>query len=424
MKKQSPRLLAQGCEVDNNTWETGLNNNDIIIGTSGCGKTRGYVIPNILQCNENMIVAAPKGGLEQQVSHILEQDGYMVYSIDFTDCAASWGYNPLAYIRKEGDSWREQDIMTVAACLVPVESREPFWDLSARMRLESLIGYVMDFLPPEEHDLVSVVKLFQSGKADRIFQEVEEIAPDCFCAVRYRMSQMVKQADKTEASIQGILAERLACCSFEGVTALFRNPRQLFIPDLGRGKAALFLKVSDVDRSMDRLVGLFYTQALQVLCDTADRSPGHRLATPVRFYLDDFAAGYTIPDFDKTTSVIRSREISVSVILQSVSQLEAMYGPPRAATILNNADHILYLGGQDVGTAGFISVKANKPTSTILQMPLSQAWLFTRGEAPRLVEKYNLKSHPKYFYLPEYQPLSKGTKKQPQVSSEADSPTL
>lgn len=407
MKKENPRLLAQGQEVSNDTWATGLNNNDIIIGPSGCGKTRGYVIPNILQCNENMIVVAPKGGLYEQVGGILEREGYTVYSIDFTDCAASWGYNPLSYIRKEGDGWREQDIMRVAACLVPVEGREPFWDLAARMRLESLIGYVLDFLPPEEHDLASVVQLFRSGRAEYLFREVNEIAPDCFCAVRFRMSQMGRQADKMEASIQGILAERLACCSFAGAKALFRNSKQVFFPDLGRGKAALFLRVSDMDRSMDRLVGLFFTQALQVLCDTADHSPGQRLETPVRLYLDDFAAGFSIPDFDKTISVIRSREISVSVILQSLSQLEAIYGPSCAATILNGADHLVYLGGQDVGTAKQIAAKADKPVGAVLQMPLSQAWLFTRGEPPRRVEKYDLKSHPKYHLLPEAQPKLK-----------------
>ena len=164
---------------------------------------------------------------------------------------------------------------------------------------------------------------------------------------------------------------------------------------------ALFLTISDTDRSMDRLVNLFFTQAINVLCTTADHSPGHRLPTPVRFYLDDFAANFTIPDFDKLTSVIRSREISVSVILQSLSQLEAIYGTARAATILNNADHLLYLGGTDVGTAQTISVKANKPTNTILQMPLDKAWLFTRGENPQPVRKYDVQDHPKYQYVPQ-----------------------
>lgn len=125
------------------------------------------------------------------------------------------------------------------------------------------------------------------------------------------------------------------------------------------------------------------------------------MEVPVRLILDDFAAAADacIPDFDRITSVIRSREISVSVILQSLSQLEASYGHSRAMTIINNCDHLLYLGGQDVETARYIAAKANKPMTSILQMPLDGAWLFTRGEAPRAVQKYILESHPLYAQL-------------------------
>ncbi len=137
---------------------------------------------------------------------------------------------------------------------------------------------------------------------------------------------------------------------------------------------------------MDRLVSLFYAQALQVLCHSADtRYPDHRLPVPVRFILDDFATNAVIPDFDNITSVIRSRNISVSIILQSITQLNAIYGAQRAATITNNCDNCLYLGGQDPETARFISVKANKPVSTILGMGLEETYLFTRGQQPRSV---------------------------------------
>lgn len=108
----------------------------------------------------------------------------------------------------------------------------------------------------------------------------------------------------------------------------------------------------------------------------------------MRLLLDDFAAGLYIPEFDKIISVIRSREISVSIMLQSISQLESMYGHPGAMTIINNCDNCLYLGGQDVETAKYMSVKANKWVNSILEMPLDKAWLFTRGQKARLVEKY------------------------------------
>ncbi len=162
---------------------------------------------------------------------------------------------------------------------------------------------------------------------------------------------------------------------------------------MGREKTAVFLTVSDTDRSMDRLADLFVTQAVHTLCRSADRDYGDsRLAVPVRFLLDDFAAGIFIPDFDKIISVIRSREISVSIILQSISQLESMYGHAGAMTIINNCDNCLYLGGQDVETARYISTRADKWIRTILEMPLDEAWLFTRGSRVRQVRKYQMES--------------------------------
>ena len=133
----------------------------------------------------------------------------------------------------------------------------------------------------------------------------------------------------------------------------------------------------------------------------ADSRPDGRLQIPVRLYLDDFA-NLNIPDIDKTISVIRSREISVSIAIQSITQLEGLYGHAKAVTIIDNCDHLLYLGGQSVETARFIAVKANKPASAILNMPLGKAWLFERGNAPREVKKYDLTRHPLYHQLPEY----------------------
>jgi type IV secretion system protein VirD4 len=183
---------------------------------------------------------------------------------------------------------------------------------------------------------------------------------------------------------------------------MYRCRERIDFKSLGREKTVVFLAVSDTDRAMDGLVSVFYTQALQVLCGSADRDyPDHRLPVPVRFILDDFATNVRIPDFDKIISVIRSREISVSVILQSISQLSSIYGQEAAMTIINNCDNCLYLGGQDVETARYIAVKANKTADTILNMPLDRAYLFTRGTRPKLVEKYDICTHEAYSQLRE-----------------------
>ena len=395
------RIFARGVTVSSDTWATGLNNNDIIIGPSGAGKTRGYVIPNILQAGESMVITDTKGSLSRRLSGVLEQEGFDVTDLNFADCAASpWGYNPLAHIRQAGGKYSEQDIITVAACLVPMSSsKEPFWDLAARMLLEGLIAYVLECLPEEEHTLGIVARLLQEMSEkhfDTLFQELEQIAPECFAVSRYKMFRLCAKADKMTASIQGVLATQLSPYLFDGAGALFANARQISFEALAEQKSALFLTVSDTDRSLDALVTLFYTQALQALCRYADSRADSRLPVPVRFIMDDFAAGTCIPDFDNITSIIRSREISVSLIIQSLSQLEALYSPSRAKTILNNCDHLLYLGGQDVETAAYVAKKANRPTSDILNMPLNDAWLFTRGQKPRQVRKYTPEDHPRY----------------------------
>ena len=408
MRDTGYRILANGITVSNDTWATGLANHDLIIGPTGGGKTRSYVVPNLLSSAESFVATDTKGSLRRQVGGILERRGFRVLELDFTDVLHSpWGYNPLRYIRWDGDRqcWNEQDIITVAAVLVPVTSRtDPFWDLSARNYAEALIGYTLDNLPQEEHTLVSVAKLCaeaETGILDELMREYCTICPDSFAAMRWKGLQGGRKADKTYSSILAILSQKLSNYSFGGVQQLFTNQNQIDFAAISQEPTAVFLRVSDSDFSLANLTSVFYTQALQMLINEADSRPDNRLQIPVRLYLDDFS-NLIIPDMDKTISIIRSREISVSIALQSVTQLEGLYGHDKAMTIIDNCDHLLYLGGQSVETARFIGAKANKPASAILNLPLGKAWLFERGALPREVKKYDLTRHPLYRQLPEY----------------------
>ena len=407
-QKSNCRILAQDVTIPNDTWVTGLNNNDLIIGPSGAGKTRGYVKPNILQCNESMVVADTKGSLIDEVGPALRKRGYRVLHLNFKDLGESCGYNPLDYVRYDAGrrKYNEQDVMTVAQALSPVTStKDPFWDQAAKMYLTALIAYVLECLPKKEHSLKYVVELLaemQGGKTERLLEERVRAAPDSLAAQTYRLFQSMSGADRTHACIIGMLGEKLNGLNFDGVIRMFENKNRVDFRRVGREKTALFLTISDTDRSMDRLVSLFYTQALHELCDSADRDyPDHRLPMPVRFILDDFATNAYIPDFHNIISVIRSREIYVSIILQSITQLNALYGKDNAETIINNCDNCLYLGGQDVETARFMSLKANKTVDSILHMALDESYLFTRGSLPRKVRKFDLKGHPLYSLLPE-----------------------
>ena len=298
----SYRILSQDCLADNNSHATGLNNNDLIVGPSGAGKTRGYVLPNILQCSESFIVADTKNSLRAETEAVLRQNGYKVLSLDLCGGPSS-GYNPLDYIRLDPKTNRhnEQDIMAVSTALIPIETpRDPFWEFSARIYLESIIGYVLESLPEEEHTMDSVVRLSReigTGRLSKLMDELAVLDPDSFAARRYSICRDGEKADRTNACVLMFLAEKLAPLDYAGARAMFHNPDKIGLARLGREKTAVFLGVSDTDRSMDRLANLFYTQALHVLCDEADRNPAHRLNVPVRFILDDFSTNTVIPNF-------------------------------------------------------------------------------------------------------------------------------
>ena len=323
---RSNRILAKGVSVSNDTWVTGINNNDLVVGPSGGGKTRGYVVPNILHTQDSLIVADTKGNLRRLYGRHLEKQGYTVMHLDFTDTAATpWGYNPLTYIRKcrdseanrEGDYYNEQDIKKVAQAICPCNNhKEPFWDMAAQMYLEAILLFVLNRLPRKQHDLYQAYTfLTKMGTADLDNVVAEECIahPDCAFARKFRMVQQNTKADRMDASIKGILAQHLDAVSYSGMKRMFRMQRQVDLGAFLRGKTVLFLSVSDSDRSQDALINLFYTQALQYLMAAADRQPDSRLPIPVRLILDDFSTNTLIPDFDKIISVIRSREIYVSL---------------------------------------------------------------------------------------------------------------
>ena len=412
------RILAKGHYINNNTWSSGINNNDLIIGPSGAGKTRSYVKPNLLQCNESIVVADTKGNLRREIGPVMKKKGYKIIDIDFVDLKTSkYGYNPLDFIRYDENTgkYNEQDIMTAANALCPESAYDdPYWDNSAKQLITCALCYILDCLPEEEHNLNSLCKLVcemspnidelgvrRPSNFDRLMEEYCTLYPDSCGTKKYKIFRNVCAAEKTYGCILGFVAEKLDVFSFDGATSFFGNPNKLDFKQLAQQKTVVFLNVSDTDRSMDRLVNVFYTQCFQSLCKIADSSKNSRLKVPVRIILDDFATNVRIPDFDKIISVIRSREIYTSIILQSISQLEAVYDRATAYTIINNCDTMLYLGGQDVETAQLIGTKVNKTANTILNLPLGEAYLFVRGSEPAKVRKFELKEHPLYKLLPE-----------------------
>ncbi len=401
MNFNGARILGEKVAVDNNSNRTLLNNNDLIIGSSGAGKTTGYVMPNIVNTDENFICADTKCSLCGKLSPMLREKGFNVYVVDFVNPERSCVYNPLDYIRyneKTGE-YRQQDVITITNTIVPdnLGKDDAFWVNSARVVVECLICYVLEAFVPEDRNLAAVLEVYKtlSGLSSSYIERngvpfLEDWAilhPDSNAVRAYRLFKGNAVAERTWSSINAFVSVALKPFDFREARELFNGKTSFRIEDLGHEKCAVFLNISDTDRSLDKLVNIFYTQVLQTLCKEADNSPNNRLEIPTRIFLDDFAANVVIPDFDKTISIIRSRGIYVSIILQSLTQLNTMYGEDRATTIVNNCDHIIYLGCNDTETANFIAAKANKTPETIMRMSVSSEYVLVRGEKAILTEK-------------------------------------
>ena len=386
------RIFASNVEVSNDTRISGCNNNDIICGNSGSGKTGGYVIPNIQNIDGSLVVSDTKGQLERRFKTELTAKGYDVYTLDLVNPMNSCGYNPMAFIRQYSDgTYREQDILTLARLLSPAkDQREPIWDLSAASYMAFLIAYCLETEPEKNKNLIRVGELhrqFAQPNGDIQFLEWIHNNPDSFASKKYYEIMVNRTADKMFSSIMGFVNVNIEPYSFNEARNIFADSCSFDIRELGRKKTVLFLNVSDTDRTFDQLVNIFYTQALHELCSEADSNSDGRLKVPVRIIMDDFAASAVIPDFDKIISVIRSRDIYVSLIIQSLSQLESMYTPAESRTIINNCDHILYFGSQDLETADYIAARAGRTPEAILSMPRNKAYLITSGEKAALVDK-------------------------------------
>ncbi|WP_051638456.1 VirD4-like conjugal transfer protein, CD1115 family [Butyrivibrio sp. NC2002] len=396
------RVLGNGVYVSNDTRITKGNNNDLVVGASGSSKTGSLVYSQLKSLKDSsLIVADSKGQLCRMFTDELKQKGYEVLTLDFVNPHKSCKYNPLDYIRKDHRGrYREQDIAKLAAALIPleIEQREPFWPMSARMYLEFFVAYALSALPKKDHNIYSVLRLYRAfikKDGDTGFIPWLNENPDSFAKKRYDEMCGNNPADRTVASIYGFINSAIFPFDISEMRYIY-DPyyndskyikKTLDIASLGEKKTVLFLNVSDTDHSMDSLVNLFYTQALQTLIAKADESPGGQLKIPVRIILDDFASSAIIPDFDRILSVVRSRDIWLTICIQSFTQLESLYTYQQAQTIINNCDHIIYLGSNDIKSAEFIGTRARKTPESVLSMDRSMEYILEGGKPAMLVEK-------------------------------------
>lgn len=386
------RLLGEGVVVSNDSYVTKINNNDLIIGGPGSGKTAGYVSNLLLNPFGSYVVSDTKGLLHRKFSKYLMKKGIDVVVIDFVDPNNSIPYNPLKHIRmKEDGKPYESDIKKLVCALSDTHREEDkFWLKMSERYISMLVAYVLEAMPEEEWTMSTVVKLhheYGGGDAEELFKEWSKYNPDSFASRKYMDLRNSKEAEKMWVSTMEFVNEALECFDYSEYAKMFGTNETFDIASIGRKQTVVFLNTSDNDRAFSKLTNLFHTQALQSLIVEADHNPDGRLQVPVRLILDDFAASAKIDDFDNLTSILRSRDISVSILLQNLSQLEAMYSVSSARTIMNNCDHILYLSGHDPETSQFIALHLNKTAYSVLAKASDKAILISEGENARYIRK-------------------------------------
>ena len=355
--KSQNKLLTQNVRLGLDGRKHRRNLNILVCGGSGAGKTRFFCKPNVMQCNTSMVILDPKGEILRDVGGLLEKKGYKVEVLDLINMEKSHCYNPFVYLNNDNDVQRLVTNLFKSTTPKGSQSQDPFWDTAASMLLLALIFFLKYEAPEDEQNFPMVMELLRAGEVhedddsyisplDELFDRLEMINPE-HIAVKYYRDYHSGSA-KTLKSIQITLASRLEKFNLESL-ALLTATDELDLPSVGEKKVALFALIPDNDTSFNFLVSILYTQLFQQLFYLADHKYGGSLPMHVHFLMDEFANVSLPDDFDKILSVMRSRGISVSIILQNMAQLKALF-EKQWESIVGNCDEFLYLGGNEQGT--------------------------------------------------------------------------
>ncbi len=424
------KLLTQHVRIGLDGKKHRRNLNVLVIGGSGAGKTRFYVKPNLMQANTSYIILDPKGELAGSVSGLLLDKGYEVRFLDLINMERSHCYNPFVYLRNDNDVQRLVTNLFKATTPKGAQSSEPFWDNAAQMLLLALIFFLKYEAPDDEQNFAMVMEMLRAGDVDEehnvpspldnLFYDLEKTDPDHIALKYYRSYH--SGAAKTLKSIQITLAARLEKFNLESLASLTITD-ELELEKLGERKTAIFALIPDNDTSFNFLVSILYTQLFQQLFETADKKYGGTPPVHVHFLMDEFANLSLPSDFDKILSVMRSRGVSVSIILQNLAQLKALF-EKEWESIVGNCDEFLYLGGNEQQTHKYVSELLGKETIDTNTYGLSYGMrgnyskndqqagrelltpdevrmldnrytlLFIRGERPVKDLKYDILKHP------------------------------
>ncbi len=429
------KILTQRVRIGLDGRKHRRNLNVLVVGGSGAGKTRFYAKPNVMQASTSYVVLDPKGEILRDTGHLLEAQGYDIRVLDLINPHRSHGYNSFAYLQDDKDVLKLVTNLIRNTTPKGSSTNDPFWERSETALLEALILYLLYEAPPEEQNFPMVMEMIAAAEVreedeayqsplDELFERLEMREPEHLAVKQYSIFKLA--AGKTAKSILiglGVRLEKYNLHSIAGMSTV----DEMELSRIGTKKTALFAVIPDNDSSFNFIVGMLYTQLFQALMYEADYRHGGRLPIHVHFVMDEFA-NVALPDqFEQLLSTMRSREISVSIILQNLAQLKALY-KDSWESIVGNCDVFLYLGGNEQSTHKYVSELLGKETidtntygqskgrngsysinyqqsgrelltpDEVRLLDNRYALLFIRGEHPVQDDKYNLLKHPNLPY--------------------------
>ncbi len=425
------KILTQKTKIGLDGRKHRRNLNVLVCGGSGAGKTRFYAKPNIMQANTSFVILDPKGENVRDTGNLLKSKGYDIKVLDLINMDKSYCYNPFVYLHSDNDI--QKLVTNIFKNTTPKgsQSQDPFWDQAAMMLLLALVFFLHYEAPPEEQNFPMVMEMIRSGEVkedddgfmsplDRLFARLADRTPDHIALKYYRNYR--SGSGKTLKSIQITLVARLEKFNLDSLAAITQSD-EMELDKLGEKKTAIYAVIPDNDSSYNFIVGMLYTQLFQQLYYSADVKHGGRLPVHVHFVMDEFA-NVALPDeFDKLLSTMRSREISVSIIIQNLAQLKKLF-EKEWESIVGNCDEFLYLGGNEQSTHEYVSKLLGKETidmntygqskgrngnystnwqitgrelmtpDEVRMMDNKYSLLFIRGERPIMDLKYDILKHP------------------------------
>ena len=432
-------LLTQNFRISLDTHEHRRCLNILVVGGSGAGKSRGFALPNIMQCCCSMVITDPKAELLRKTGGLLEKKGYEVRVFDLINPDTSFCYNPFEYVHDDKDVLRLISNLIQNTTPKGSQSSDPFWEKSETALLQALMLYLLHEAPPEEQNFAMIMEMLGSAQVkeededyesplDILFDRLEMRDPDSIAVKQYHIYKQA--AGKTAKSILISCGARLAPFDIPQLREVMAYD-ELELDRIGDRKTAVFFIISDTTQTYNFLVALAFSQMFNLLCERADNVHGGRLPHHVRVLWDEAANTGQVPQLEKIVAVIRSREISLTLFYQQLAQCKAIYDK-HAETILGNMDSVIFLGGREASTIKEISENwLGKATismqtdsrsrgqsesysqnnqrlgrelmtpSELATMPGDKCILQLRGLPPFYSPKYDLKKHPNYRYTAE-----------------------